>query len=87
VNLLWPSSSSRRGDGEGIGSHPGLSVALLVVWLTASISSYEIEALVGLVGLESQGHGCGPHPIVGGVVRPSRRAISRRWVTVPVVTA
>jgi hypothetical protein len=51
------------------------------------MSSYEIEALVGLVSLKSQGHGCGPHPIVGEAVCLSRQAVSRRWVTVPVVTA
>jgi hypothetical protein len=32
----------------------------------ASILSYGVEALVGLVGLRSQGRSYEPHPIVGG---------------------
>ena len=64
----------------------GSLVTLLVVEPVASIPSYGVEVLVSLVGLESQGRGRVPHPIVGGTIRPSRRAIFERWVTIPVVT-
>jgi hypothetical protein len=41
----------------------------------ASILSYVVDALVGLVDLESQGRGRAPHPIVGVAVRLSHRAV------------
>jgi hypothetical protein len=40
----------------------------------ASILSCGVEALVGLVGLGSQGRSCEPHAIVGGAVHLSYRA-------------
>jgi hypothetical protein len=53
----------------------------------ASIPGYGVEVLVGLVGHESQGCGCVPHPVVGGAVHPSLRAIFGRWDAVSVVIA
>jgi hypothetical protein len=40
----------------------------------------------GLAGLESQGRGHVPHPIVGGAVRPSCWAVFGRRDAVPAVT-
>jgi hypothetical protein len=57
------------------------------MWLAASIPSYEVEALVGLVSLENQGHGYVPHPVVGEAINPSHRAIFAQWVTVSVIIA
>jgi hypothetical protein len=65
----------------------GSSAASLVVVPVASIPGCGVDVLGGLVGLESQGHGLVPHPVVGGVIRPSRRAVFRRWDAVPIVTA
>jgi hypothetical protein len=41
----------------------------------ASILSYGVDALIGLVDLESQGRGRVPHPIVGVAVRSSHWAV------------
>jgi hypothetical protein len=65
---------------------PRLSVAFHVVEPMASIPSYEVEALAGLIGLENQGCGQAPHLVVGGTVRPSYRVVFGRWVTVRVIT-
>jgi hypothetical protein len=49
------------------------------------IPSFGVVVLVGLVGLESQGCSRESHPIVGGAICPSRRAVFGRWFTVLVV--
>ena len=54
---------------------PGSSAVLPVVRLVTSIPSLGVMALVGLVGLKSQGCSCEPHPVVGEAVRPSHQAI------------
>jgi hypothetical protein len=61
-------------------------VALLVVEPVASIPSRGVEAIIGLVDLESQDRGRAPYPVVGGAVHPSGQGIFRWWVIVPVVT-
>ena len=53
--------------------------------LVASIPGYGVEALVGLIGLESQGRGRVPHPVVGGAVCLSHRAVFGRWGAVLVI--
>jgi hypothetical protein len=61
-------------------------VTLLVMEPMASIPSYGVEALIGLVGLGSQGHGRAPHPIVGRAIHSPRWAIFGWWVIIPVIT-
>jgi hypothetical protein len=53
---------------------------MLVVKLVTMISSLGAMALVGLIGLESQGHSREPHRIVGGTTRSSRQAVVGWWV-------
>ena len=45
----------------------------------AMILGSRVMAYVGLGVLESEGHSCEPHPIVGGAVCSSHRAISGWW--------
>ena len=53
--------------------------------LMASTSDCEVEVSSGLAGLESQGQGRVPHPVVGGAIRPSCRTGLGRCSAVPVV--
>ena len=62
---------------------PRSLVVLLVVEPVTMISSFGIMVFIGLVGLGSQGRSREPHLVVGGAIRPSRRGIFERWVTVP----
>jgi hypothetical protein len=57
------------------------SVVLLVVELVTLIPGLRVMALAGLIGPKSQGRSHEPHPVVSGVVRPSRRAVFGWWVT------
>jgi hypothetical protein len=49
----------------------------------ASTPDCEVEASGGLAGLESQGRGRAPHPIVGGAICPSGQARFGRCSVVP----
>jgi hypothetical protein len=60
---------------------------LLVVVSVASTLGYEVEVPDGLAGLESQGRGLAPHPVVSGAIRLSCQARFGWWDVVPVVTA
>jgi hypothetical protein len=59
-----------------------LLVVLLLAELVATIPNSRVMAFVSLDGLKSQGHCCKPHPVVGGVIHPSRRPVFGRWITV-----
>jgi hypothetical protein len=61
------------------------SVVLLVMELVTLIPSLRVMALAGLIGLKRQGHSHEPHPIVSGVVRPSRQVVFGWCVTLPVM--
>jgi hypothetical protein len=64
----------------------GSQLPLQVMMPVASTSDCEVEASGGLAGLGSQGGGRGPHPVVGGAVRPSCQAGFGRCGVIPVVT-
>jgi hypothetical protein len=65
---------------------PGCQSHLLVVVSVASTLECKIEVPGDLAGLESQGRGRAPHPVVGGAECPSSRAEFGRWDAVPVIT-
>jgi hypothetical protein len=66
---------------------PGHRLPLQVVMPMASTPDCEVEVSGGSAGLESQGPGRAPHPVMGGAVRPSCRAGFGRCCVVPVVTS
>jgi hypothetical protein len=79
VRSSWPLSSSLILLVASVRVYvvaPTSFAILLVVKPVTKILSLGVMALVGLVGLESQGHSCEPHPVVGGTIRPSRQAIA-----------
>jgi hypothetical protein len=65
---------------------PGSLVVFVVVKPMTTISSSRVVTFVGSVGPESQDRSREPHPVVGGTVHPSRRAVFERWATILVVT-
>jgi hypothetical protein len=76
-----------RGRHTGVGSHPRSLVFLLACRVGGHDPELRGRGPCWLGGLLSQGHYRGSHPIVGGVIHVSRRAVFGRWVTVLAVTA
>jgi hypothetical protein len=73
--------SRSAGDFSTAGSHHQVVGRLTGHGAGSLDLELRVEALVGLIGLESQGHSCEPHPIVGGAVHPSCGVVFGRWVT------
>jgi hypothetical protein len=80
-------SCSPGGIVHELAAVPGSSVVLLVVEPLTMILSFGVVTFIGLASLGSQDRSREPHPMVGGAVRSSHRAVFGRWFTVPVVTA
>jgi hypothetical protein len=70
-----------------VGSHPRSLVVLLACGVSGHDPELRGRGPCWLRWPLSQGHYRGSHPIVGGVVYMSRRAVFGRWVTILVVTA
>jgi hypothetical protein len=56
----------------------GSSVVLVVVEPLTTISSSRVVVLVGLANIRSHVRSHEPHPVLGGVVRPSRQVVFGR---------
>ena len=73
-------SSCPVGVEQELVAAPGSLVVLLLMEPMATIPNFGVVAFIGLGSLESQGRYREPYPIVGGVIRLSRRAIFGWWL-------